>query len=436
MIRRGLAAVAVRACPRELRAGREAELLGTVLDAGEASTRALAVQLGSLVRLGLSARRQAALSQPPRRVWAEAVGWAAVLSIAIPLGLFFAHELRHGVVGWSLSTVLLGYVLPVLTLALFTTGRTRVAGVSGCGWALAHLWVGYGNQWIRFNPGVGTALLPVVGFMLMACRRSGAPRSGRWLWIVPAATYALISQGPQPGLLALAPVLALILIAVLVLWLNPAFALGSTMMLAYAGAWRALTVPGAAAPMTITLFSGFPLLLILAAIGRGLARAGQHPPGPGNPLTRRLLETVARIRVAKITRCAARSLPALLSSVIVFASLNWLEIRTGIACAAAFAAGTIPNWRLNRESVWPSRNRGVWLARDSATFTGLAVIIWGVSTWATGNTQVWAHAHSQAGDLHRVLLTTAAYVLVQAMFFALKTTFADWLFPTTSSTTT
>lgn len=170
MIRRGLAAVAVRACPRELRAGREAELLGTVLDAGEASRRALAVQLGSLVLLGLAARGRAALGRPPRRVWFEAVGWAAVVSIAIPLGSFLIDELQHGRVGGSLWSVLLGYVLPVLTLVLFTTGRTRIAGVSGCGWALAHLWVGYGDQSLHFNPGVGTALLPVVGFALMAER--------------------------------------------------------------------------------------------------------------------------------------------------------------------------------------------------------------------------------------------------------------------------
>lgn len=426
MIRRRLAAAAVRVCPRELRAGREAELLGTALDAGEASGRAFVAQLGSLVLLGLGARCRVALNQPRRRVWADAVGWAAVLSVAIPLVSFFSDELRHGAIGGSLLTVVLGYALPVLILMLFTAGRTRTAGMGGSAWALAHLWVGFGNQWIHFNPGVGTALLPAVGFALMACGRARPARSTRWLWILPPVIYALMSLGPQPGLLALAPVAALILLAVLVLWLDPAFALGTALVLAYAGAWRAIAIPHSAVLMTITLLGGLPLVLILATVGRALA-------GPGGWLKRRLRRVAAKLRAVTLIRCAARSLPALMISVIVFAALDWLDIRTGIACAAAFAAGAIPDWRLNRDWAWPVRNRGWWKVRDSATFTGSALIIWGASTWATGNTEVLAR-HARAGDLHHVLLSTAAYVVVQALFFTIKLAFADWMFPPTSTT--
>jgi hypothetical protein len=65
-----------------------------------------------------------------------------------------------------------------------------------------------------------------------------------------------------------------------------------------------------------------------------------------------------RIGTAKITRCAVRSLPALVTSVVVFGILDWLGIRTGIDCAAAFAAGAVPNWRLNRDWVRPVESRG------------------------------------------------------------------------------
>jgi putative flippase GtrA len=140
----------------------------------------------------------------------------------------------------------------------------------------------------------------------------------------------------------------------------------------------------------------------------------------------------SRIRTAKITKYAVRSLPALMTSVIVFAVLDWLGIRPGIDCAAAFAAGAVPNWRLNRDWAWPGvESRGAW-ARETAVFTGIAVLAWGCSTWATGHTQNWAQAHLRAGDLHRVLLSTASYAAVQAVFFAIKF-FDRWVVRSTST---
>lgn len=278
MIRRRLAAAAVRVCPPELRAGREAELLGTALDAGEASRRAFAVQLGSLLVVGLGARCRGALTQPSRHVLADAVEWAAVVSLAIPLLLFFADELQRGGVGGSLSTVLIGYVVPVLTLALFTVGRRRAAGAVGCAWALVHLWVGFGNMWVEFPAGLRSALLPAMGFAFMTLRspaQERAPRSTRWLWIVPAATFALMSFVSRPGLME--PRLAApLLIALFPLPLCPAFALGTALMWAYEGAWLAIDTAGlttARSIVLLTLFSGLPLAVLLASLGRRLVRA-------------------------------------------------------------------------------------------------------------------------------------------------------------------
>jgi putative flippase GtrA len=141
-----------------------------------------------------------------------------------------------------------------------------------------------------------------------------------------------------------------------------------------------------------------------------------------------MMRAVATARIAKY---AARSLPALVTSVVVFAVLDWLGVRVGIAAAAAFAAGAVPNWRFNREWVWPLESRGAW-ARESVVYTPVAVLVWGVSTWASGHTQNWAKEHVSPGDLHRVLLTTGAYVVVQAAFFTFKFfIFDNWAFRST-----
>jgi putative flippase GtrA len=118
----------------------------------------------------------------------------------------------------------------------------------------------------------------------------------------------------------------------------------------------------------------------------------------------------------------------LVTSAIVFAAMDWLGIRPGLDAAAAFAAGAVPNWWLNREWVWPDEHPGAW-AHDIVAYTAIAVLIWGVSTWATGHTQNWATVHVGPGSLDRVLLGTAAYVGVQAAFFTVKCLIYDnWVF--------
>jgi hypothetical protein len=205
-------------------------------------------------------------------VIADAVEWAAVLSVALPLVLFFEYELQRGGVRGSLSTVLVGYVVPVLILALFTSGRARVAGMLGFTWALVHVWVGFGDQLVRFPGGLRSALLPALGFGFMAISRSGTSRSGRWLWILPAATYALMSLAVLPGLIAPARLAAPILLALVPLPLYPAFAVGAALMWAFMGAWLAFAVAGATPWLSIVLLSALPAALILASLGRRVAR--------------------------------------------------------------------------------------------------------------------------------------------------------------------
>jgi putative flippase GtrA len=142
-------------------------------------------------------------------------------------------------------------------------------------------------------------------------------------------------------------------------------------------------------------------------------------------LIRRLSRTAW---AAKITKYAVGSVVALTTSVIVFAVMDWLHIRTGIDSAAAFVAGAIPNWILNRKWAWKMEGRVEWM-REIVAYTIISVLVWAASTWATGNTQNWAHDHIPAGTGLRVIVTTAAYVVVQAVFFVVKFVIYDkWVF--------
>ena len=131
---------------------------------------------------------------------------------------------------------------------------------------------------------------------------------------------------------------------------------------------------------------------------------------------------------AKVTKYAIGSVVALATSIIVFAVMDWLGIRTGIDSAAAFVAGAIPNWVLNRKWAWQMEGRTEFM-REIVAYFSISVLVWAASTWATGNTQNWAHKHLAAGSGLRVIVTTAAYVVVQAVFFVVKFVIYDkWVF--------
>src|SRR5579875_917375 len=148
-------------------------------------------------------------------------------------------------------------------------------------------------------------------------------------------------------------------------------------------------------------------------------RVAQHA------LLRRLTSTAW---TAKLTKYAVGSVVALVTSVVVFAVMDWLGIRTGIDSAAAFVAGAMPNWILNRKWAWKMEGRVEWM-REIVAYTVISVLVWAASTWATGNTQNWAHDHIAPGTGLRVIVTTAAYVLVQAVFFVIKFVIYDkWVF--------
>jgi putative flippase GtrA len=108
--------------------------------------------------------------------------------------------------------------------------------------------------------------------------------------------------------------------------------------------------------------------------------------------------------------------------------MDWMGVRTGIDSAAAFVAGAIPNWVLNRRWAWKMEGRAEFM-REIFAYTVISVLVWAASTWATGNTQDWASNNIPSGSGLRVIVTTGAYVFVQAVFFLVKFVIYDkWVF--------
>jgi putative flippase GtrA len=130
----------------------------------------------------------------------------------------------------------------------------------------------------------------------------------------------------------------------------------------------------------------------------------------------------------KVTRYAIGSVVALATSVVVFALMDWLGIHTAIDSAAAFVAGAIPNWVLNRKWAWKMEDRADFM-REIVAYIVISLLVWAASSWATGATQSWVNHHVAPGAGLRVILVTAAYVVVQAVFFVAKFVIYDkWVF--------
>ncbi|MGH2871637.1 MAG: GtrA family protein [Solirubrobacteraceae bacterium] len=129
----------------------------------------------------------------------------------------------------------------------------------------------------------------------------------------------------------------------------------------------------------------------------------------------------------KLARYAIGSLIALTSSIVAFGLLYVLGANTTICSIAAFVAGAVPNWFLNRRWAWKLRGR-VEFWREVFAYIVISVIVLVSSAALTG----WANAQVNtipSGHGIRVLLVTAAYVAVQAVFFVAKfVVYEHWVF--------
>jgi hypothetical protein len=144
-----------------------------------------------------------------------------------------------------------------------------------------------------------------------------------------------------------------------------------------------------------------------------------------------LFERVKGLRASpvagRVTRYTIGSIVALATSVIVFALLYVAGVGTTACSIAAFLAGAIPNWILNRRWAWGVKGR-VSFGREIVGYIVVSVVALVASSAATA----WTNQRVQsipAGHGIRVILVTASYVAVQGILFALKfAVYEHWVF--------
>jgi putative flippase GtrA len=142
-----------------------------------------------------------------------------------------------------------------------------------------------------------------------------------------------------------------------------------------------------------------------------------------------LLNRIDAAYVRKVVKYAIGSLLALATSTAVFALLLLVgSNNTTIDSVAAFVAGAIPNWVLNRRWAW-ERTGKIEIAREVIGYSIVSLVALVASSLGTGWTQSWVRHHVAGGTGARTLLITGAYVAVQALLFVGKFVVYDrWVF--------
>ncbi|HUE26096.1 MAG TPA: GtrA family protein [Solirubrobacteraceae bacterium] len=128
-----------------------------------------------------------------------------------------------------------------------------------------------------------------------------------------------------------------------------------------------------------------------------------------------------------MTRYALGSVIALLTSIVVFALLYVAGVGTTACSIAAFAAGAVPNWILNRRWAWKVQGR-VAFGREIVGYVIVSVLALVSSSVATGLTNSWVRSIPAHHGI-RVALVTLSYVAVQAVLFVAKfIAYEHWVF--------
>ncbi|WP_249011328.1 GtrA family protein [Conexibacter sp. DBS9H8] len=131
----------------------------------------------------------------------------------------------------------------------------------------------------------------------------------------------------------------------------------------------------------------------------------------------------------KIAKYSIGSVIALGTSTVVFELLLLVgSNNTTIDSIAAFVAGAVPNWILNRRWAW-QQTGDMDVLREIVGYTIVSVIALAASSLGTGLMQDYVQGHVAANSGLRSLLVTGAYVLVQALLFVVKFVIYDrWVF--------
>ena len=129
----------------------------------------------------------------------------------------------------------------------------------------------------------------------------------------------------------------------------------------------------------------------------------------------------------RIARFAISSMVAATTSAIVFPILYVLGASTTACSIAAFVAGAIPNWTLNRRWTWKVEGR-VAFGREVLAYVVISASTLVVLSLATA----WTHQQVQsipAGHGIRVLLVTGSYFAVLALLYGVRFfLYQHWIF--------
>src|SRR5205085_10050993 len=138
-------------------------------------------------------------------------------------------------------------------------------------------------------------------------------------------------------------------------------------------------------------------------------------------------QKVRAVLQRRFARFAVSSMVAATTSAIVFAALYVLGASTTACSIAAFFAGAIPNWTLNRRWTWKVQGR-VAFGREILAYLVISGSTLVVLSVVTG----WADDRVQSIPAHhgiRVLLVTASYFAVLAVLYGLRFfLYEHWIF--------
>jgi putative flippase GtrA len=129
----------------------------------------------------------------------------------------------------------------------------------------------------------------------------------------------------------------------------------------------------------------------------------------------------------RITRYTLGSLVAAATSGVVFAILYVLGAGTTVCSVAAFIAGAIPNWILNRRWAWRLNGR-IAFGREVLGY----IIVSALTLLASSEATAWTQRQVQSIPAHhgiRVALVTASYLGVFAILFVARfVVYEMWIF--------
>jgi hypothetical protein len=273
MTRDRIARALLRVYPNTVRRSHGQEMLATLLDSSEGSTRAFIGELCDLLRAGLRSRSRATADAGLKRLMADGFCLAAMLWIAVtisePSGFqptsrrfwLIAAALALALVGYDRVAGLVGFTCIVLFDVVAPFGgqaHVTVIGVSDV------------PQAISQNLG------PMIFLLVMALAPRRRPRDlRRLLWLAPVAAVAL-AESPGSGLLLIS-IIVVSVASLASLCTDPRPAIAAALWWTTAGIDWALRTDNAASPLWVALVApGLTVVALAAARVRQLQR--QTPP--------------------------------------------------------------------------------------------------------------------------------------------------------------